>query len=257
MTEKVTKLLESFEKIPLTETSSLQLLDRYDTKYTFQLTALLPILEECRASYLVTTVRKERIFSYETWYYDTPSYQFYNAHHNGKMHRYKIRYRHYEGFDLIFAEVKEKFKGKTFKKRVSTDKFNDIGAALEDEKFKGEASQLLKLSTPFLLEELQPVLKVCFQRITLVNRNRMERITIDTGLTYQAFGIEKGTEPSQIVIAEIKHQGLTPKSEFSKILKDRGIHPASFSKYCTGIAHLTDGVKKNNFKRQLAALQAG
>ncbi len=249
----ITGFLEGFETISLKETSSIQLLDRYDTKYTFPFSELQGVLSSCREEYMVTTEAGWQLFPYETWYYDTPDKALYKAHHNGKSHRYKFRIRSYTGFDLIFAEVKEKYKGKTNKQRIPLTGYTGIAACLEDPEAVTRIEALVSGCTPYHFADFAFAVRVDFSRITLVHANREERITIDTMLEY-ADGRSSRSVPG-LVIAEIKHQGPVPHLGFSQILKRHGIHAGSFSKYCLGSASLDPKLKYNNFKQHLMLIE--
>ncbi len=249
----VTELLTGFSPISMKETSSIQLMDRYDTKYTFPFISLSQILDSCKEDYKLTTESDTGLFPYETWYYDTPQKELYLSHHNGKGHRYKFRIRSYNKFNLIFAEVKEKFKGKTIKQRVPFRGYSGIAAVLEDPEAILKIEELIKRCTPYSFLDFTLAIKIDFHRITLVHTNREERITIDTLLTYQDG--EKTLKIPELVIAEIKHQGPVPHLGFSQILKHNQIHAGSFSKYCLGMASLDPSLKYNRFKSQLMNIE--
>ncbi len=254
MTEDmINELLRGFSPISMKETSSIQLMDRYDTKYTFSYTSLAQILDACKQDYQLTTEEDTGLFPYETWYYDTPNRELYLSHHNGKSHRFKFRIRAYTKFNMIFAEIKEKYKGKTIKQRIPFSGYSGIRAVLEDPEALKLIDELIKRYTPYSFSDLKLAIRIDFQRITLVHTNREERITIDTLLEYND-GKENLKIP-ELIIAEIKHQGPVPHLGFSQILKQNQIHSGSFSKYCLGMASLDPSLKYNNFKSQLMNIE--
>ena len=91
-----------------------------------------------------------------------------------------------------------------------------------------------------------------FNRITLVNLEENERVTIDLNLTYSVDGKEK--KYSNIVVVELKQSRFDRKSLVVKALKNVGHNPYSISKYCIGVANLYKNLKQNTFKIKLLKL---
>ena len=111
LTETVTDLngvLSRFHPITLGEMDGVRLLDRLDTKFTFNRTLLTGILEEMMKDYSILDIEGRRVSRYETIYFDTPEHLFYLHHHNGKLNRYKIRFRKYVDSGDTFFEIKLK-----------------------------------------------------------------------------------------------------------------------------------------------------
>ena len=96
---------------------------------------------------------------------------------------------------------------------------------------------------------LRPSLGIKFQRITLVNADTRSRITLDLNLRFKANGKECVAE--QLAIAEIKQYRYNPKSMFMRVMKEMGIQPRKFSKYCMGLLYVNSGLKHNRFKSNL------
>lgn len=237
-------LLQSFQPITLQEMDSVALMNRVDTKFTFRSEKLSEILNIINKDYRVLEIDGIRCSRYETLYFDTSDFGLYIQHHNGKLNRYKVRTRIYTDSDLCFFEVKFKNnKGRTIKKRVRIDKF--------EEKITGNSEKLLRDKSPLLPETLVPALWVNYSRITLVNKHSAERVTIDTGLTYKCMTKEKAYHG--LIIAEVKQDSCC-KSSFISAMKEQRIKNISISKYCFGVISLFDHVKKNNFKRKLSKI---
>ncbi|MBK7132569.1 MAG: hypothetical protein IPH69_07020 [Bacteroidales bacterium] len=57
-----------------------------------------------------------------------------------------------------------------------------------------------------------------------------------------------------IAIDELKKEGHSASSPFNDNLKNMGIHPTGFSKYCIGSAILNDSLRKNRLKPKLLKL---
>jgi hypothetical protein len=96
---------------------------------------------------------------------------------------------------------------------------------------------------------LIPKLWVNYNRITLVNLEIGERVTIDTGLEF--IDTEKNKIAlNNLVIAEVKQNKKNP-STFISAIKEFGIKPGSISKYCMAASYLNTQLKTNSFKLKL------
>ncbi|MGZ3863162.1 MAG: polyphosphate polymerase domain-containing protein [Bacteroidia bacterium] len=239
-------ILNDFAPISLKEMDSVKLMNRTDTKFTFNRTQFDEVLQEIINDYSVLEIDGKRISRYKTLYYDTEAYDLYTKHHNGELNRYKIRHRSYLESDIGFLEVKFKSnKGRTVKDRI---KKNDIPFAWEN-----DTESFLQSLLPFDPQDLKPVIWVNYSRLTLVNKYSAERLTIDLNLEFVQ-GEAKKSLPN-LVIAEVKQEKRKP-SPFLKVMKKLHIREGSISKYCMGIALTTDDrVKKNNFKAKLLNLK--
>ena len=91
--------------------------------------------------------------------------------------------------------------------------------------------------------QLEEKIQIQYNRITLVNKNFRERITIDTNLNFSSPSDECSL--NNLAIVEIKREENRQSSPLESNLKELGIHPFSISKYCLGISQLYSGVKKN------------
>lgn len=234
-------VIDKFDPISLTEMDSVKLMDRTDTKFTFNLAQLPQILEDVLNDYRVLEVEGKRVSRYKTLYFDTKDLDLYIKHHNGQLNRYKIRHRTYVESNLGYLEVKFKNnKGRTIKNRIK-----DLEVP---EGWKGKNEVFLNNMTPFQPSTLVPTIWVNYSRLTLVNKHSAERLTIDLGLEFDKNG--KKVNLSQLVIAEVK-QEKRKASPILSVLKKYHIREGSISKYCMAIAMTTDSIKKNNFKEKL------
>ncbi len=237
--------LDQFETISLEEMDCVKLLDRMDTKFLFHKWQLPYILEMARPDHRVLTINGARVSGYESHYFDTPDYEMYLRHHNGKANRHKVRFRTYLDSETRYFEVKFKNnKGRTVKDRV---KVKVPGFQIE-----GKMETLLREKTPYQPDMLQEALSIWFDRITLVNESLSARITLDSSLNF-AIGQETCGFPD-LVIAEVK-QARSNGSSFISLLHKRAIYPMSLSKYCLGISSLVPDIKKNNLKPKLLYVQ--
>lgn len=221
------------------------LMSRTDTKYIFSIDQLSQLLHTIKDRYRVLEVEGNRASRYKTLYFDTPDLGFYHAHQNGKKNRYKIRSRQYIDSNLTFLEVKFKNnKGRTVKTRVTIDDF-ELDLSNESREFIGETS-----GKDF---SLVPTLWNSFERITLVNHDIPERVTIDLNLTFEFEDEHLATK--NLVIAELKQERANRHSPVAKAIKDLHIRPERISKYCLGVALLREDVKRNTFKQKIMKIE--
>jgi len=243
--ENLDQIITQFEPITLEEMDGVKLMNRTDTKFMMSVSDLCDALSLVTQDYRILEVQGVRASRYETLYYDTKDFYFYKRHHGGKKNRYKIRKRSYMDSNLNFLEVKFKnSKDRTIKDRT---RVSMIVEPLEDNSIK-----FIEENTP-LRFELEPKIWNHFKRITLVNKNSTERLTIDLDLDFRYGDLVK--ELPQLVIAEVKQEVENRYSPFMIVLKKKLIRPQSISKYCLGVAMLVNGMKANAFKDKLIKIR--
>ena len=234
------KILETFQGTNLSEMDEVKLMNRTDTKFVVKRTLFNEILPLLKDHYKVLEILGNRINSYETLYYDHPNFQFFLDHHNGKGDRFKVRIRNYVESKIYFLEIKNKFKGRTIKKRIKVYNFElDLR-----EKSKGFINEVIGKET-----NLEAKLWNSFGRITLVNNLAKERLTLDLNLTFE--WKDNKVVYDHLVIAELKQENVDRNSIFYSIMKENGVGPYSISKYCVGAVSLNPTLKYNNFKDKL------
>lgn len=238
--------LSRFQKISLEEMSHIRLMSRVDLKYVVTVTQLKEILTQLEGEYFAQEVLGHRLCDYVTLYYDTPGYEMYLAHMNGKLNRQKIRTREYKESHLCFLEIKTKSnKGVTEKIRIRQERPEDI---------KNDGCGIfLKGNTPYTSDAIEPKIWSYYRRITLVNKNKTERMTIDLDLRFQNDGSNQIAELPNIAIIEVKK---TPDSNSPALDFFSRMHlkQSSLSKYCIGVALTEDAVKKNKLKSKIIML---
>lgn len=233
--EHILNVLKQMTPITLSEMESVKLMNRVDSKYMFNSQALIEILNACINDYSVVMIENKTYSTYSTLYYDTRSYDLYHQHHSGKLNRYKIRKRTYVESNLHYLEIKFKSnKGRTTKNRIKL-KTNNIN----------EAPEFIEKETNIKIDQLIPSVEIAYNRITLVNKNYPERITIDVNLTLTKDTVNRSFP--NLIIAEVKQDKLA-KSKFVDLMNELRIKEGAVSKYCLGVSNLVNEVKKNNFK---------
>jgi hypothetical protein len=222
----------------LKEQSAITLADRTDSKFLLPVRVLPRFLNALNSDYTILEEAGYRLFTYENTYFDTPAWDFYLQHHNGKLNRHKFRFRRYHETDISYFEKKIKTnKDRTVKERVSCTESSSSHMAIEEEFVK-------------------PSLYVNYRRLTLWNHADNERLTLDYDLCYRRPEKTRVARLEGLLIAELKRHGKANHSPFVKTAKDRGFSPETFSKYCAGVC-LTDSglLKSNRFKSTFAKIK--
>ena len=235
--------LACFSPITLEEMEKVRLMNRIDTKFITVPQHLYTLLLLMQSDYLIQEIDLQRINSYRTLYLDTEEKEMFLAHHNGCKNREKIRVREYVDFGLNFLEVKQKNnRGRTRKTRMPLPDSN----AFKEE----QCNAFIRHHASTLPQQLLPHVESNYDRITLVNRQHTERLTIDINLHFRNHRNGKEYSLCEPVIIELKQDG-SQASPVREWLSELGIHPLSVSKYCLG-AILTDPfLKHNRFKPKL------
>lgn len=240
-------LIQKFQPISLSEMGGIKLMNRTDTKFVTTIDKLMQLLSMAGSEYRVQEIDGKRNMSYATTYYDSKDFAFYNAHHDGHAGRQKVRVRSYVDSRMSFLEVKTKDNhGKTHKSRIAVE---PQSVALQGQTPLGFLREKLHLD-PLLLEQK---IENNFHRITLVNKAKTERLTIDTDLEF--FNLSTGTKCSlpRLAIIELKRDGLQP-SPILGMLRQLRIQPSGFSKYCIGEALTDPSLRINRMKPRLHKL---
>ena len=236
------ELLKSFAPITLAEMSSVKLMNRTDTKFVTNLPQLYRLLEMAQGDYYAQEIDGERNMLYDTTYFDTRDYEMYMEHQHGHTNRQKIHFRTYVSSHLQFMEVKTKNNhGRTKKKRIEVGDM-DLGDT--------EKREFLARTLKYDVDTLIPHMHNYFRRITLVNKAKTERLTIDTSLQFHNVQTDTDRDMGPLVIIELKRDGLV-FSPVLEMLRTLHIHPHGFSKYCMGAALTNDNLLVNRFKQKL------
>ncbi|PLX20058.1 MAG: hypothetical protein C0599_09780 [Salinivirgaceae bacterium] len=231
-------ILDMYYPITLKEMDNVKLMNRVDTKFVCSPDLLPIILFDVLPYYKVLDINDNRIMPYRTIYFDTPDFKMYTQHQNGKLNRYKVRNREYSSSDLHFMEIKFKNnKGRTIKNRIPVSTTEDY--------LKLNELLFVDQNTPYEATELEAKLWNSFKRITLVGHN--ERITIDYGLCFSDVnGFDK--KCFEIAVIETKQSSRNLQTGIARTLKENGIRPQNFSKYCMGASVLFNHLKSNRLK---------
>lgn len=241
----LTPLLSSFDSISLAEMDKVKLMNRVDAKYIINNSQLPGLLKKALCHYRVVEIGSKRLIPYSTIYFDTDDTEMYLMHHNGKLNRFKIRMRSYVDSEISFLEIKTKNnKGRTTKNRIRIPNEQFESMTLE------EKEQIFLKEMNIKSFPLEAQIQNEFRRITLVDKELTERITLDTYLSFQNLSTKQSETVEDLVIIEIKQDG-DGKSHFRQYLNEIRINSGSMSKYCLGMMLVNPDLKSNGFKNKL------
>ncbi len=243
--------MAKFESISLEELDSIKLMNRIDTKYITNESVLLEVLKDAAAAgYRALEVNDFRVSPYDSIYYDTDDLKMFQDHHNRRLIRQKVRTRSYESSGSTFLEIKRKNnKGRTKKKRtiIPSCDFSDF-------RQNSDAVDYLTRHSAFTVEQLSPVLETMFNRITLVNPAKTERLTIDVCIKFRNFKTKTDASLNNAVIIELKQDGRVP-SQIKEILLKHRVKPSRISKYCIAITLTDPDARSNRFRPRIRNIE--
>lgn len=242
----INSILKKFDTATLQQLDSVKLMNRTDKKFCLHNSLLPNILDKLKSEYLILEIDGNKIFEYQNTYFDTSSNEMFINHQNGKANRFKIRIRKYVQSEINFLEIKNKNnKRRTIKKRIVRDDF--------DKAFDQNENEFIKTISSYDSGELIPRIWSNFYRLTLVNKEFTERVTIDLNPSFS--NKQKEITLENIAIIEVKQNKANKPAFITKVLKENKISKSGFSKYCIGRSLLEDDIKKNNFKPLLLKIK--
>lgn len=244
-------LWSEMRHISLDEMRAVKLMNRIDTKFILDQESVITFLKEASSlGYRVQINDGVLASRYDTLYFDTEERAMYIAHHNQQLTRQKIRTRCYVESGTTFIEVKNKNnRGRTNKRRIEIPR-----ECFTDFRTNDEANTFVAPLARYNLDTLLPSLSTRFVRITLVNPDLSERITIDLDLRYEDVRSGRSAEVKGMAIAELKQDGRVA-STAKRLFSQMGIKPFKVSKYCLGTALTVEGIKRNRMLEKIRAIE--
>lgn len=179
-------------------------------------------------------------YSISNIYFDTDNYDLIRASLEKPVYKEKLRMRSYGvpgRFDTVFVEIKKKFDGVVYKRRITMQMQDAVrylcGAG------RSEGSQISREIDYFLrLYRPQPKVFIAYDREAYAAADGGQlRITFDTDLRARSndLDLRAGDHGTALLgdglyLMEIKIPGTAPLW-LAHLLSDNGIYPTSFSKY--------------------------
>ncbi len=241
----INHIISKFTPVSLDEIDEAKLMRRIDRKYWFHISKLEQILECILPEYHILEIEGQRLMDYQTFYFDTPENSMYLKHQNGKANRHKIRQRKYVSTNSSFLEVKLKTNKKiTIKSRIETTFAREV--------FLPAEIGFIKHETEYSGENMVPVLRNEFRRLTLIHKNKLDRCTIDISPVF--WNENNKLQIPGLAVFELKRGHSLKSSPIVSVLRNLKIRQRGMSKYCTGRSLLEPGLKQNGFKPRLRFL---
>lgn len=176
-------------------------------------------------------------------YLDTPDHLLIRNSIDARTYKEKLRLRSYgtpAQEDHVFLEIKKKFKGVVYKRRVNVTLAQAMAYIQGGEKpLDSQIMSEIDYAMHFYRQP-QPAMLIAYERDAYFDRDLPSlRITFDTNVRYREHDLyldhgHDGTLilPDDAILMEIKTDGAMPLW-LARALSDCGILPVSFSKYGT------------------------
>lgn len=224
---------------------------RYEKKYLLSEKQYAAFMERAQEHLAPDEFFKSNVLSI---YYDSDDYELIRRSMDKPVYKEKIRLRSYgipKEDSEVFVELKKKYKGVVYKRRVSTTLakaeawLRGASSAPVDSQITREIDYFLKMN------DVSPKAFVGADRTSYVDRDNPElRITIDSQIKCRddnlSLGFGDDGEPllkNGDVLMEIKIPGAAPMW-LARILSEEQIFPKSFSKY--GTYYTSTQIRRNN-----------
>ncbi|GAB3560446.1 polyphosphate polymerase domain-containing protein [Spelaeicoccus albus] len=233
--------MSSLPPISLTELNAqAELMTRVDRKYFVPRELFVDLLERSAGQFRALQIGRTRVFRYRTIYFDTPQFEFFRQHAQGRRHRFKVRTRTYCESGDCRLEVKSKgYRDRTVKQRIAHDPTRSAALSLGDLDFIGRITGTDPTG-------LRPVLETLYRRATLCHDD--QRVTCDIELQNTAGSlVHEG--PSDVLV-ETKSSGSAGPLDL--LLRSAGVRTHSVSKYCVAASLLYPELPHNKWNRTLS-----
>ncbi len=175
-------------------------------------------------------------------YYDTPDHRLVRTSNEKPFYKEKVRVRSYgtpNEDSTVFVELKKKFDGVVYKRRVDmtlaqSEKFTQGGEMpMKNPQIEKELAYCFKL-----YDQLRPMLFLSYERVAMYGIDDPNiRITFDSNVLYRdnVLDLSRGAWGKELLnkgdrIMEIKIAGSMPMW-LVRMLDELKIYPTSFSKY--------------------------
>lgn len=195
-------------------------------------------------------------------YFDTPDNRLVRTSMQKPVYKEKLRMRSYgtpKENSTVFVELKKKYKGVVYKRRVDmplaqAESFVSGGEGTgKNQQIEAELKWVLSY-----YKGLAPAMYLSYDRIALYAKNDPNlRITFDTNITYrqEKLSLSEGSWGKKLLgegerIMEIKIPGVMPLW-LCDILDRLEIYPTSFSKYGSAYCQKLSGNENNIVKEKV------
>lgn len=223
---------------------------RKERKYIILEHTFDEIIKEIEKHIPVYTFQDEPpLTNIETTYLDTADFLLFREYLNQRFFRFKIRLRRY-GHDGIFkpdylVELKIKHKAISSKKRFTlpAENFNAflLGENLLPQIKAANAGKVGTQKTYKLirdlirLNDLKPVLRTSYERISFQKKSKRFRVTVDHNIVHTGLLGKEKIETLDATVLESKIMGKSPKWHKKMVNLLSLLRQNRFSKFATGL----------------------
>ena len=211
---------------------------RYESKYLMTLSQQQTVLAAMRP-YMEPDVYSHS--SIRNLYLDTPDFRLIRRSLERPVYKEKLRIRSYgraENTDMVFVELKKKYRSVVYKRRISLPQ--DQALACFSKTWPWPDSQIgteLAYAADFY-QTLRPAVFLSYERDAFHGTEDEDlRVTFDTEIRYRQDGLSLDSDtwgipilPPGLVLMELKVSGGLPLW-MAHVLSCQGIFKTSFSKY--------------------------
>ena len=213
---------------------------RREIKYLLtpaQYAQLLPVLKQ--------KVEPDGQYTVHNIYYDTPSYDLIRTSISKPVYKEKFRLRRYGSAEdgLLFAEIKKKYQGVVYKRRVAAPLDAIVLFLTQGISLPGQEQIQQEIRMFFQMYHPSPKMSIGYTREAFSGKDDPTlRITFDHKLRWRTddlnFTCGNSGRPildEERIVMEIKTLSAVPLW-LAALLSERNIYPVSFSKY--GVCYL-------------------
>ena len=173
-------------------------------------------------------------------YYDTPDFRLIRRSLEGPVYKEKLRLRCYgvpEEGSPAFIELKKKYKGIVYKRRISAPYREAVEFLRKGDGPKSQIGSEIRYFKK-LYRGLEPKMVISCERIAMAGKEDPElRVTFDRNIRWRETGLDltAGSEGKTVmddgqVLMEVKIKDAM-SCGFARLFSELGIFPCSFSKY--------------------------
>lgn len=227
---------------------AIEVFNRYEKKYRIR-EDTYQSLRERLSEYMESDEhsRNGEFYTICNIYYDTPDNNLIRTSVDGAVYKEKLRLRSYgtvQPEDIVFLEIKKKYKGLVNKRRTKIQlqtAYDFIASGQKPELQPYMNGQVLnELEYMIRRMPIEPKLFLSYERCALFGKDNHDfRVTFDRNITARRYdlGLQFGVYGQQLIdedewIMEVKIDKAMPLW-MTEILSEYHIYPASFSKYGT------------------------
>lgn len=224
-----------------------ELLRRVDTKFVCTRPVALSIVHGLLGHYAALPTPGGNLATYRSLYFDTSDLRCYHDHRRGRRLRHKVRIRHYPDRALSYLEVKTK------RNEAVTDK-QRRPIAFHEERLGDAERAFLAGIVDLPIDDLAPMMRIDFRRVSLVALHAAERVTIDCDLAAETMDGARWDAGDRVVV-EVKQSPFCVRTPVMGALLAHGLREQSMSKYTIATALVRPDLRRNRLLPELKAIE--